>query len=41
MAVKIYYQEDCNLALLEEKTIAIIDLKFIQRQKQQKKPILS
>ena len=24
MAVKIYYQEDCNLALLEGKTIAII-----------------
>ena len=24
MAVKIYYQEDCNMALLEGKTIAII-----------------
>ena len=24
MAAKIYYQEDCNLSLLEGKTIAII-----------------
>ena len=24
MAVKIYYQEDCNMSLLEDKTIAII-----------------
>ena len=24
MAVKIYYQEDCNMGLLEGKTIAII-----------------
>ena len=77
MAAKIYYQEDCNLSLLEGKTIAIIgygsqghahalnlkesgcnvvigllkeadhgqkqkrrDLKYIQRQKQQKKQIL-
>ena len=24
MAAKIYYQEDCNLAMLEGKTIAII-----------------
>ena len=24
MATKIYYQEDCNLAMLEGKTIAII-----------------
>ena len=24
MAVKIYYQEDCNLSLLEGKTVAII-----------------
>ena len=24
MAVKIYYQEDCNMSLLEGKTIAII-----------------
>ena len=77
MAAKIYYQEDCNLSLLEGKTIAIIgygsqghahalnlkesgcnvviglyegsrswqkqkrrDLKYIQRQKRQKKQIL-
>ena len=24
MAVKIYYQEDCNMALLEGKTVAVI-----------------
>ena len=77
MAAKIYYQEDCNLSLLEGKTIAIIgygsqghahalnlkesgcnvviglyegsrswakakrrNLKYIQRQKKQKKQIL-
>ena len=74
---KIYYQEDCNLSLLEGKTIAVIgygsqghahaltqknpdamslsvftkaanhgkkqknkDLRYTQRQRQQKKPIL-
>ena len=68
---KIYYQEDCNLSLLEGKTIAVIgygsqghahalnakesvftkaanhgkkqknkDLRYTQRQRRQKKPIL-
>ena len=63
MAAKIFYQEDCNLSLLDGKTIAIIgygsqghahalnlnpgqklrnrDLKYIQQQRQQRKPTSS
>ena len=65
MAAKIFYQEDCNLSMLEGKTIAVIgygsqghahalmreanpgqklrnrDLKYIQQQRQQRKPTSS
>ena len=38
MAVKIYYQEDCNMALLEGKTVAVIGY---GSQKQQRELISS